>query len=85
MKLSKIQKKMLNMVMDETRMQSPRPFFTAQSQRILGKQIVPGGIVKIKECWALSNLRPLEAKYNVLKSDMLEISHNNFIKFVSYA
>ncbi len=36
----------------------------------------------IKECWALSNLRPLEAKYNILKSDMLEISFNNFIQFV---
>jgi hypothetical protein len=39
---------------------------------------------QIKDCWALSNLRPLEAKYNMLKSDMFEVSHNNFIKFVSY-
>jgi hypothetical protein len=41
-------------------------------------------IEQLKACWALANLRPLEAKYNIRKSNSLEVSLNNFIKFASF-
>lgn len=39
---------------------------------------------ELKKCWELNNLRPLEASYNIKKRDMFEVSHNNFVKFVSF-
>lgn len=35
-----------------------------------------------KECWKLSNLRPLEAIYNIKKGKLFEVSYDNFIRFV---
>ena len=40
---------------------------------------------EFRNAWMLSNLRPLEAKANMDKSDWWEISPGNLIKFVNYA